>query len=92
MCNDSGIKCGECGSYNTTREKGGLVRKLHGTLVEETFELLEAEGWRRTPKVKTQVQRMLQHFGKHNVCEDCKILEYLLQKNDFELKKALVIW
>jgi len=33
-----GIKCGECGSYNTTREKGGLVRKLHGTLVEETFE------------------------------------------------------
>ena len=38
MCNDSGIKCGECGSYNTTREKGGLVRKLHGTLVEETFE------------------------------------------------------
>ena len=38
MCDNSGIKCGECGSYNTTREKGGLVRKLHGTLVEETFE------------------------------------------------------
>ena len=33
-----GIKCSDCGSYNTVREKGGLVRKLHGKLVEESFE------------------------------------------------------
>jgi len=33
-----GIKCGECGSYNTVREKGGLLRKVQGNLVEERFE------------------------------------------------------
>jgi len=32
-----GIKCGECGSYNTVREKGGLVRLLQGNVVEERF-------------------------------------------------------
>jgi len=33
-----GIKCMDCGSYNTVREKGSLVRRTNGTLVEEHFE------------------------------------------------------
>jgi len=30
-----GIKCGECGSYNTVRDKGPLIRKQDGVLVHD---------------------------------------------------------
>jgi len=39
-----GIKCVECGSYNTVREKGPLVRKQDGVLSSHNIDLEDSDG------------------------------------------------